>query len=346
MGTHFLEQKLPLAIVNDIDAKHDDREWLLAPNANRFVIHPVQHEDMWQMYKKQIASFWTTEEVDMSGDYADLQTLTPDERYFILHILAFFAASDGVIIENLGTMFIQRIEIPEVRAFYSFQMAMENTHSDVYSLLILTYVRERAAQRQLLEATQHFPAITEKNQWAVKWINGDVSFAVRLLAFAAVEGIFFSGSFCSLFWLKKRGKMPGLTFSNELISRDEGLHVEFAVLLYQKLERKLSDVTVYALIRDAVEVEKRFVTESLPVAMIGMNAGLMCQYIEFVADRLLVSLGYAKIFRVANPFEWMTMQSLQGKTNFFEKRVGEYQKAGVMVANSADNHTFTTDADF
>lgn len=345
-AAHFLEQNLPRTIVEDIDAKHDDGEWMLAPNPNRFVIHPVEHKDLWDMYKKQVASFWTTEEVDISGDFSDLQSMTSDEQYFILHILAFFAASDGVVIENLGKMFLDRIEVPEIRAFYSLQMAMENVHSDVYSLLIMTYVRDPSKQQRLLHATQHFPAIAEKNQWALKWVTGRVSFAVRLLAFAAVEGIFFSGSFCSLFWLKKRGKMSGLTFSNELISRDEGMHVDFAVMLYNKLSRKLSEETVFALIEDAVSVEKRFVSESLPVAMIGMNATLMCQYIEFVADRLLVSLGYPKRFRAVNPFEWMTMQSLQGKTNFFEKRVGEYQKAGVMVANSVDNHTFTTDAAF
>lgn len=275
--------------------------------------------------------------------------MTADERHFISHILAFFAASDGIVNENLCERFASEVQIPEARCFYGFQIAMENIHSETYSLLIDTYIKDTTEKAMLFNAIETVPCVQKKANWALRWISESKCFAERLVAFAVVEGIFFSGSFCSIFWLKKRGKMPGLTFSNELISRDEGMHCDFACLLYSMLERKLPEETVHAIIDDAVKHEKEFVTEALPVALIGMNADMMSQYIEFVADRLLVALDCEKLYNVANPFDWMELISLQGKTNFFEKRVGEYQKSGVMEslnAENAINSTFNLEADF
>jgi ribonucleotide reductase beta subunit family protein with ferritin-like domain len=285
------------------------------------------------MYKKHEASFWTAEEVDLSNDLLHWADLTDDERHFIKHVLAFFAASDGIVLENLAARFLHEVQYAEARCFYGFQMAMENIHSEMYSLLLDTYVRDVEEKRKLFAATATIPSIRHKAEWAQKWIQSTGSFAQRLVAFAAVEGIFFSGSFCAIFWLKKRGKMPGLTFSNELISRDEGLHCDFACLLYRShlsSKARLAQKTIHAIIREAVEIESDFVSESLPVGLLGMNSSLMTQYIEFVADRLLIALGHEKLYETTNPFPWMEMISLQGKTNFFERRVGEYQRSGVM----------------
>ncbi len=321
-------------------------EPLLKENKDRFVLFPIQHHDIWNFYKKHEASFWTAEEIDLSPDLVDWNTkLNDDERYFIKHVLAFFAASDGIVNENLAVNFLNEVQYPEGRCFYGFQVMMENIHSETYSLLIDTYIKDPLEKDRLLHAIDTVDCVKKKAEWALRWI-GKGGFAERLIAFAAVEGIFFSGSFCSIFWLKKRGLMPGLSFSNELISRDEGLHCDFACLLYTKhLVNKLPKKTVETIIRDAVEIEKEFVTDALPVNLIGMNAKLMQQYIEFVADRLLMELGNEKIYHAANPFDFMDMISLQGKTNFFEKRVGEYQKAGVMTQNKETNK-FSLDADF
>merc|ERR1712072_239983 len=279
---------------------------------------------------------------------ADWEKLSSDEKHFIKHVLAFFAASDGIVLENLSTNFADEIQVPEARAFYGFQMAMENIHSETYSLLIDQYIKNTEEKLKLFHAIETIPAVAAKANWAVDWMNRDRSFDERLVGFAAVEGILFSGSFCAIYWLKKRGLMPGLTFSNELISRDEGLHTDFACLVYNNLQNKLPEAHVKKIICEAVECEKIFVTSSLPVSLIGMNSKLMSQYIEFVADRLLCALGYSKHFNTVNPFEWMEMISLQGKTNFFEKRVGEYQKAGVMAGldDDDDGDAFTMDADF
>ena len=321
-------------------------EPLLQDNKDRFVIFPIQHNDIWQFYKNAEASFWTAEEVDLSPDLHDWQNkLNDNERFFISRVLAFFAASDGIVNENLAINFLQEVQYPEARCFYGFQIMIENIHSEMYSLLIDTYVKDPAEKDYLLRAIETIPCVTKKAKWALRWITKG-SFAERLIAFAAVEGIFFSGSFCSIFWLKKRGLMPGLTFSNELISRDEGLHCDFACLLYvNHLQNKLSEETIRELIVDAVAIEKEFVTDALPVKLIGMNAELMCQYIEFVADRLLVALGCNKVWNATNPFDFMELISLQGKTNFFERRVGEYQKTGVAQTNSEQN-TFSLDEDF
>lgn len=300
------------------------------------------------MYKQHVASFWVAEEIDLSKDMKDWESLTDDERHFIKTVLAFFAASDGIVLENLAERFLTEIQAPEVRCFYGFQLAMENIHSETYSLLIDTYIRDTKEKNHLLGAIDTIPCVQKKARWAIRWIESAASYAERLVAFAAVEGIFFSGSFCSIFWLKKRGLMPGLTFSNELISRDEGLHCDFACLLYKMLKNQLSDETVTQIIRDAVDIEREFVCDALPVSLIGMNAELMSQYIEFVADRLLVALGHEKIYHVTNPFDWMEMISLQGKTNFFEKRVGDYQKSQVATKDdrSPDEDAFVDDADF
>ncbi|HMC96605.1 MAG TPA: ribonucleoside-diphosphate reductase small subunit [Flavobacteriales bacterium] len=321
-------------------------EPLLKENKDRFVIFPIQHNDIWQFYKKHEASFWTAEEIDLHADLVDWNSkLNDDERYFIKHVLAFFAASDGIVNENLAENFLHEVQYTEARFFYGFQIAVENIHSETYSLLIDTYIKDPIEKDKLFHAIDTMECVKKKADWALRWIDKG-SFAERLVAFAAVEGIFFSGSFCSIFWLKKRGLMPGLTFSNELISRDEGLHCDFACLLYTKhLLNKLSKKTVEKIITDAVEIEKEFVSDSLPVNLIGMNAKLMQQYIEFVADRLLVELGNEKVYNATNPFDFMEMISLQGKTNFFEKRVGEYQKAGVMNPNKEGNK-FALDADF
>lgn len=319
-------------------------EPILAENKSRFVLFPIKHPEVWQMYKKAEASFWTAEEIDLSPDLIDWEKLSDDERHFIKHVLAFFAASDGIVNENLAEQFLKEVQIAEARCFYGFQVAMENVHAETYSLLIDTYIKDPVEKDKLFNALEHVPAVQKKAEWALNWINDESSFAERLIAFAAVEGIFFSGSFCSIFWLKKRGLMPGLTFSNELISRDEGLHCDFACLLYSMLENKLDDDVIKKIITDAVAIEKEFIIEALPVSLIGMNAKLMSEYIEFVADRLLVALGLSKIYGTANPFPWMDLISLQGKTNFFEKRVGDYQKAGVMQEKA--QHTFSLDEDF
>lgn len=318
-------------------------EILLKENKDRFVILPINYPKIWEQYKKHEASFWTAEEIDLSGDLRDWEGLNDGERHFIAHVLAFFAASDGIVNENLALNFMSELQLPEARCFYGFQIMMENIHSETYALLIDTYIKDAAEKHRLFHAIDTVPAVKKKAEWALRWISNG-SFAQRLVAFAAVEGIFFSGSFCSIFWLKKRGLMPGLTFSNELISRDEGMHCEFACLLYSMLQHKLSEAEVHTIISDAVQIEKEFITEALPVDLIGMNARLMQQYIEFVADRWLTELGYVKIYHTANPFDFMEMISLQGKTNFFEKRVGDYQKAGVM--SGKDAQVFSVDEDF
>lgn len=318
-------------------------EVLLKENKDRFVLFPIKYPKIWEMYKKAEASFWTAEEIDLSHDQKDWEKLNDGERHFVSHVLAFFAASDGIVNENLAVNFMQEVQLPEARCFYGFQIMIENIHSETYSLLIDTYIKDSKEKDRLFHALETVPCVKKKAEWAIRWISNG-SFAERLIAFAAVEGIFFSGSFCSIFWLKKRGLMPGLSFSNELISRDEGLHCDFACLLYEMLEVKPSEKEVQAVIADAVKIEQEFVTSALPVDLIGMNAKLMSQYIEFVADRLLVSLGCNKIYNTTNPFDFMELISLQGKTNFFEKRVAEYQKAGVM--GNKDEKLFKMDEDF
>ena len=322
-------------------------EPILEENKNRFVLFPIEHHDIWEFYKKAEASFWTAEEIDLSQDLKDWDSLNDGEKHFVSHVLAFFAASDGIVNENLGENFVAEVQYTEAKFFYGFQIAIENIHSEVYSLLIDTYVKDSKERNKLFNAIETLDCVKKKAEWALRWIE-QASFAERLIAFAAVEGIFFSGSFCSIFWLKKRGLMPGLTFSNELISRDEGLHCDFACLLYNKhLVNKLPVERVTQIITDAVAIEKEFVTDALPVKLIGMNSDLMSQYIEFVADRLLVELGCPKAYHASNPFDFMEMISLQGKTNFFEKRVGEYQKAGVMQKEAdKDVAKFTLDEDF
>lgn len=321
-------------------------EPILQENKNRFVIFPIKHHDIWEWYKKMEASFWTAEEINLDQDIPDWNNkLNNDERYFIKHILAFFAASDGIVNENLAENFVNEVQYAEAKFFYGFQIMMENIHSETYSLLIDTYVNDEKEKDQLFKAIEVFPAIMKKADWALKWIESD-SFAERLIAFAAVEGIFFSGSFCSLFWLKKRGLMPGLTFSNELISRDEGVHCDFAVHLHNHhLVNKVPKERIREILVDALNIEREFITESLPVSLIGMNAKLMTQYLEFVTDRLLVELECEKEYGTANPFDFMDMISLQGKTNFFEKKVGEYQKAGVM-SKDKESGKISFDADF
>ncbi|XP_055624795.1 ribonucleoside-diphosphate reductase subunit M2 [Toxorhynchites rutilus septentrionalis] len=320
-------------------------EPLLRDNPRRFVIFPIQYQDIWQMYKKAEASFWTAEEVDLSKDWADWQKLKPEERHFISHVLAFFAASDGIVNENLVERFSQEVQVTEARCFYGFQIAMENVHSEMYSLLIDTYIRDPEERDYLFNAIETLPCVKKKADWALNWIASDqANFGERVVAFAAVEGIFFSGSFASIFWLKKRGLMPGLTFSNELISRDEGLHTDFACLMFKHLVQKPSKERVIEIIRDAVVIEQEFLTKALPVDLLGMNCDLMSEYIEFVADRLLLELGFEKIYHTKNPFSFMEFISLEGKTNFFEKKVGEYQKMGVMANRM--NNVFTLDAAF
>lgn len=322
----------------------DLREPILTDeDGERFVLFPIQHPRVWEMYKKAVASFWTTEEVDLAQDVQDWEKLTSDEKHFVKHVLAFFAAADGIVNENLCARFSTEVMLPEARCFYGFQIAMENIHSEMYSLLIDTFIRDTVEKTRLLRATRTVPCIKKKADWAMRWMDGARSFAERLVAFAVVEGIFFSGSFCAIYWLKKRGVMPGLTFSNELISRDEGLHCDFACLLYSMLQTKLPADVVHDIVRDAVEHEKEFVMEALPVALIGMNAVTMSRYIEFVADRLVVALGYDAVYGVANPFEWMELISLQGKTNFFERRVGDYQKSGVMSGGVGGEFSVETD---
>lgn len=321
-------------------------EPILAENKDRFVIFPIKHNDIWEYYKKSEASFWTAEEIDLSNDLGDWNNkLNDNERHFVKHVLAFFAASDGIVNENLAINFLNEVQYPEARFFYGFQVMMENIHSETYSLLIDTYIKDPVEKDKLLHAVETVPCVGKKADWALTWINNG-SFAERLIAFAAVEGIFFSGSFCSIFWLKKRGLMPGLSFSNELISRDEGLHCDFACMIYSDhIQNKLPKEQVTKIITDAVTIEKEFVSDAIPVRLIGMNADLMCQYIEFCADRLLLALGCDKFYNAVNPFDFMEMISLQGKTNFFEKRVAEYQKSGVMN-NKEENNVFNLDEDF
>lgn len=320
------------------------QEPILTDNPNRFVLFPIQHDDIWSWYKKSEASFWTAEEIDLSQDLVDWDKINDDERHFIKHVLAFFAASDGIVNENLAENFVSEVQYTEAKFFYGFQIMMENIHSETYSLLIDTYIKDKEEKDYLFNAIENLDCVKKKADWALRWIE-KASFAERLIAFAAVEGIFFSGSFCSIFWLKKRGLMPGLSFSNELISRDEGMHCDFACMLYNDhIQHKLTKETIQTIIEDAVNIEKEFVTDALPVRLIGMNSELMCQYIEFVADRLLSSLGNDKVYNVENPFPWMDMISLQGKTNFFEKRVGDYQKSGVMA--DRDKQVFSLDEDF
>lgn len=320
-------------------------EPLLKDNPGRFVILPIQYQDIWGFYKKAVASFWTVEEVDLSKDLMDWAKLKAEEQHFIKHVLAFFAASDGIVNENLVERFSAEVQVTEARCFYGFQIAIENIHSEMYSLLIDTYIKDPAERATLFNAIETLTCVKKKADWALQWINSDkAGFGERVVAFAAVEGIFFSGSFAAIFWLKKRGLMPGLTFSNELISRDEGLHCDFACLMYSHLKYKPSPQKVTHIITDAVKIEQEFLTDALPVALIGMNNVLMKRYIEFVADRLLVALDLPKVYNVENPFDFMENISLEGKTNFFEKKVGEYQKSGVMA--DKNEHIFTLDADF
>lgn len=320
-------------------------EPILKENPNRFVLFPIEHDDIWKFYKQSEACFWTASEIDLHQDLHDwANKLNDNERHFIKHVLAFFAASDGIVNENLAENMLSEVQYTEAKFFYGFQIMMENVHSETYSLLIDTYINDNKEKDYLFNAIDNLSCVRKKADWALRWID-EGSFAERLIAFAAVEGIFFSGSFCSIFWLKKRGLMPGLAFSNELISRDEGMHCDFACLLYnQHVKNQLPKETVRKVIMDAVEIEKEFVSDSIPVALIGMNADLMCQYIEFVADRLLIALNNEKVYNAENPFPWMELISLQGKTNFFEKRVGDYQKAGVMADRK--EQVFSLDEDF
>jgi len=320
----------------------NNTEPLLVPDDNRFVMFPIKHNDIWEMYKKQIDCFWRAEEIDLSKDSTHWDTLNADERHFISMILAFFAASDGIVLENLASRFMSEVQVSEARAFYGFQIAMENIHSETYSLLIETYIKDSAEKHKLFNAIENFPCIKKKSDWAQKWIHDNrSSFATRLVAFACVEGIFFSGAFCSIYWLKKRGLMPGLTFSNELISRDEALHCEFAILLYSKLLKKIDKARIHELIKEAVDIETEFICEALPCRLIGMNSEMMTQYIRFVADRLCVQLGYKKIYNVTNCFPWMEMISLESKTNFFEKRNDSYA-----LANKKSDDAFVFSDDF
>ncbi|KAI3422284.1 Ribonucleotide-diphosphate reductase (RNR), small subunit [Globodera pallida] len=320
-------------------------EPLLQENPNRFVIFPIKYPDIWQFYKKAVASFWTVEEVDLSKDNSDWKSLNDHERFFISRVLAFFAASDGIVNENLVGRFAQEVQIPEARCFYGFQIAIENIHSEMYSMLISSYVKDLDERAKLFNAIFEFEFVKKKADWALRWVaSSEATFAERLVAFAAVEGIFFSGSFAAIFWLKKRGLLPGLTHSNELISRDEGLHRDFACLLYRHLKHPPTKARICEIISDAVKIEKDYLTDALPVNMIGMNSELMCQYIEFVADHLMVELGYDKIYNVINPFDFMENLSIQGKTNFFEKKVSEYQKMGVI--STEEQREFRLDADF
>lgn len=317
-------------------------EPLLEPSDDRFVMFPIQYADVWALYKKQVDCFWRAEEVDLSKDLVDWATLNADEQKFISMVLAFFAASDGIVLENLALRFMGDVQISEARSFYGFQIAMENIHSEMYSLLIDTYIQDKHEKDQLFHATSNFPCITKKADWAKKWIGDNrSSFGSRLVAFAAIEGIFFSSSFASIYWIKKRGLMPGLTFSNELISRDEALHTEFAILLYSKLQTKLSKKRIHEIIKDAVEIEKEFITVAIPCRMIGMNANLMTQYIEFVADRLCLQLGYEKIYKSSNPFDFMELISVESKVNFFERTNSEYALANKQV--DADVFSFASD---
>lgn len=321
--------------------ENDTGEPLLFDNPNRYVLFPIKHNEIWAEYKKQMACFWTTEEIDLSRDLQDWEKLTTNEQFFIKHVLAFFAGSDGIVLENLGKRFLSEIQIPEARCAYGFQLMMENIHSETYSLLIDKYITDPDEKHTLFNAIHTIPCVAKKASWAIQWIEDEKSnFATRLVAFACVEGIFFSGSFCAIYWLKKRGLMPGLTFSNELISRDEGMHTDLAILLYSMLQNKLDEKTIYTIITDAVHIEQEFITSSIPCNLIGMNSDMMCQYIEFVSDRLLVQLGYNKLYNVENPFPFMELISLENKTNFFEKRVSEYSLAKVGNDNNIGSISF------
>ena len=316
---------------------------ILIPDDNRFVMFPIKHDDVWQMYKRQVDCFWRAEEVDLSKDINDWNKLNNDEQQFIKMVLAFFAASDGLVLENLAGRFMGDVQLSEARAFYGFQIAMENIHSEMYSLLIDTYIQDSSEKTKLFEATQNYPCIAKKANWAKKWIGDESSsFAARLVAFAAIEGIFFSASFASIYWIKKRGLMPGLTLSNEFISRDEALHTEFAILLYSKLQTKLSKTRIYEIIQEAVAIEKEFITEAIPCRMIGMNSKLMIQYIEYVADRLVLQLGYDKIYNSQNPFDFMELISMESKVNFFERTNSEYALANKTV----DDDVFEFNTEF
>jgi ribonucleotide reductase beta subunit family protein with ferritin-like domain len=331
-----------------VEKKRDKEEHcpVLNPSGiDRFMILPIHYPKIWEMYKKQVACFWTAEEIDLSQDRRDWEKLSVGEKHFISNILGFFVASDGIIVENLASQFLNEVQISEARCFYGFQIMMENIHAETYALLIDTYIEDTLQKEHLFKSAEKIPSVKAKADWALKWINPADSFKRRLIAFAVVEGIFFSASFCAIFWLKKRGLMPGLTFSNELISRDEGLHRDFACHLHSLLLNKCDEHDVRLIIEQGVEVEKAFVRDSLPLALIGMNDESMIQYVEFVADHLALTLGFNKIYGTENPFDWMEMISIQGKTNFFEKRVAEYQKAGIM--NKREEHfEFTLDADF
>ncbi|KAL6049803.1 Ribonucleoside-diphosphate reductase small chain B [Balamuthia mandrillaris] len=334
-----------MALTWDEDRKYDNEEPVLEENKSRFVLFPLGHHNLWEMYKKAQASFWTVEEVDLVQDLTDWShRLVEDERHFIKHVLAFFAASDGIVVENLAVRFMKEVQLPEARCFYGFQIAMENIHSEMYSLLIDTYVKDVKEKAKLFNAIETVPSVKKKAEWALRWIEKPQAFALRLIAFAAVEGIFFSGSFCAIFWLKKRGLMPGLSFSNELISKDEGMHCDFACMLFGMLREKPPEEIIRRIIAEAVDVEKEFVSESLPVRLIGMNAELMCQYIEFVADRLMVALGCKKLFEAVNPFYWMELISLESKANMFERRIGEYSKAGIMSRCASASSTLSATA--
>jgi len=318
-------------------------EPLLTSDDSRFVMFPIKYDDIWQMYKKQVDCFWRAEEIDLTKDLKHWDSLTQEEQYFLSMILAFFAASDGIVLENLALRFMNDVQISEARAFYGFQIAMENIHSQTYSLLIETYIKNNNEKNKLFNALENFSCIKKKADWAQKWIKDNRSnFATRLIAFACVEGIFFSGAFCSIFWLKKRGLMPGLTFSNELISRDEALHCEFAVLLYSKLVNKVKKSRVYEIIREAVDIEMEFICEALPCRLIGMNSQMMSQYIQYCADRLCVQLGYDKIYNVSNPFDFMELISLEGKVNFFER----YNDSYALATKTKDDSTFELSEDF
>jgi len=319
--------------LNNID---DNNEILLSQNSNRFVLFPIEYPKVYEIYKRAESSFWTANEIDLSKDMNDWEKLTEDERYFIKKVIGFFAGSDGIVMENLAVRFMREVQIPEVRAFYSYQIFNESIHGETYSLLIDTYIKDKEEKMNIFNSIENIPSVAKKASWAYKWIeNSDnINFATRLIAFAIVEGVFFSGSFCAIYWLKKRGLMPGLTFSNELISKDEGMHCEFACLLYSMIKNKVDYKIVKSIFEEAIEIEKEFITESIPCALIGMNADLMKQYIEFVADRLLSQLGYEKIWKTENPFDFMELISLRPKANFFELRVGEYAKSNIALDNT------------
>ena len=327
---------------NSIDKKHDNDELLLKKNGKRFVLFPVIYNDVYELYKKAESSFWTANEIDLSKDISDWEKLNNDEKHFIKNIMGFFAGSDGIIMENLACRFMNEIQIPEARAFYSYQIFNESIHSETYSLLIDTYIKDNEEKEKIFNSIENIPSVAKKASWAYKWIeNKDVSFSMRLIAFAIVEGIFFSGSFCAIYWIKKRGLLPGLTFSNELISKDEGMHCEFATLLYSMIKNRVDENIVHEIFQEAVEIEKEFITDSIKCNMIGMNSELMKQYIEFVSDRLLVQLGYNRIWNVENPFDFMELISLRPKSNFFEVRVGEYAKS--KISESSTNFELSND---